>query len=437
LPDGAYLAKFRSLLTLSAATISTNDYEGVYAGSPVILDILNPAFVAELQQFDVLARMAHLGRVLFGVACTVERMEILQSFLLKFDVPRRRRIPSEVILRLSVQHPFYHKDNVLAEASAMMYVREATNGRVPVPLVYGWATNDSLLGAGFIIEDCIVRGTALQDCWDELSSEAQRRAIRDYARITYELSRLTFDRIGSIRLDSHGEYLIGPVQVDKFEPPLEGRDVAYEMRRFNRTFKRASDWLVNLELEENAHLGSWQDHGRATLPSYMDWDTTIDDSNDLLMQLILAIPVACEEADESLPSEVYSVCHPGMDGSNILIATEGSSPGEIVSVLDWKYAGAFPIWRLPQFPKLDVDQAQDHLPPDEQSEEFRNVFLEALQEFAGTDSILYRAADARWDTLRDLATTISLPWYRVKERQDWLREFERHEEEREVDLIVQ
>ncbi|KZO91987.1 hypothetical protein CALVIDRAFT_329021 [Calocera viscosa TUFC12733] len=206
-------------------------------------------------------------------------------------------------------------DNVLAEVSAMTYVREATNGRVPVPMVYGWAMTDKLLGSGFIIMDHIVHGTPLQDCWEDLPTEAKHRTIHDYARILYEMSRLTFNQIGSIRLEPQGMFVIGPVQADKFEPPPEGRDEAYETRRFNRTFKRASEWLVNMDLEENGQLASWQEYGQTTLPADKSWTETINASNSLLMELVMAIPQICEEAEHVLPRNTFYVSHPDMDGS--------------------------------------------------------------------------------------------------------------------------
>ncbi|KZT52632.1 hypothetical protein CALCODRAFT_520588 [Calocera cornea HHB12733] len=423
----------RHQLAVTVDIILSESYKGIYFGSPVTLEKLSSGFIAELRHFDLLTRISYVGRLLFGVPCTAKPLHITDKnkfFLLKFEVPRRRRIPDELVLQLAVQQSHYHMDRVVAEVSAMIYVREATSGRVPVPMVYGWAMTDKLLGSGFIIMDRISHAVPLENCWEGLSIEAKHRTIRDYARIVHEMSCLTFDQIGSIRLDAHGKFGIGPVQADKFEPPPEARDEAYERRRFNRTFKSASEWLVNLDLEENGHLASWQDFGRATLPADVKWSEAIEASNNLLMELLMAIPHVCQEAEHEIPFSglEFHVYHPCMNGSSLLIVTEGSNAGDIAGILDWQYAGAYPIWRLPALPTFCVCDPANEFSPQSQVQDCRAIFMAALEEFSGPESTLCLAADARWDILRDLAAAMSLPWYRVQERHVWLENYQHYEE---------
>ncbi|KAH7872297.1 hypothetical protein F5051DRAFT_291695, partial [Lentinula edodes] len=109
----------------------------------------------------------------------------------------RDYIPAKVLARVSTDVKARSDISMESEIATMVFVRSRTD--VAVPFVYGYCpTRENAIGQPFSIISFVEGETMNSSIWEDLPLDVKLRTIRDYARIILELSKLKFDRIGSL-----------------------------------------------------------------------------------------------------------------------------------------------------------------------------------------------------------------------------------------------
>lgn len=143
----------------------------------------------------------------------------------------------------------------------MVFVRSRTD--VAVPFVYGYCpTRENAIGQPFsiisfvrflyservikLIQSCVrqVEGETMNSSiWEDLPLDVKLRTIRDYARIILELSKLKFDRIGSLYfapgVTPSYSYQLGPIAWCKHESEHRRKVGPYDCG----PWKLSTSWL--------------------------------------------------------------------------------------------------------------------------------------------------------------------------------------------------
>ncbi|THU98930.1 hypothetical protein K435DRAFT_517934 [Dendrothele bispora CBS 962.96] len=202
-----------------------------------------PTSIPDTTQF------AGVTQSLFGVPCaTPDEAYRLgaynELYLLHLDVPEHLRgtIPTKVLARVSRDDKTRSDMSIESEIATMVFVRSRTN--IPVPLVYGYCpTRDNAIGQPFSILSFTEGVDMSSSLWENLSIDLKLKSIKDYARIVLELSRLKFDRIGSIYFKKNAIppncFELGPVCWCKHEADARRRNCQY-----NRgPFRTSTSWL--------------------------------------------------------------------------------------------------------------------------------------------------------------------------------------------------
>ncbi|KAJ7644584.1 hypothetical protein FB45DRAFT_714566, partial [Roridomyces roridus] len=108
-------------------------------------------------------------------------------------------LPKKVLARVARDAKSRSDISIESEVATMVYVRQLCGATVPVPTVYGYCpTRHNVIGQPFCIvsfaEGVDMRGVP----WEDLALETKLIAVRDFANIVNQLSRLNFKAIGSI-----------------------------------------------------------------------------------------------------------------------------------------------------------------------------------------------------------------------------------------------
>ncbi|KAJ3729435.1 hypothetical protein C8R42DRAFT_562611, partial [Lentinula raphanica] len=109
----------------------------------------------------------------------------------------RNHVPAKVIARVSTDAKASSYMSMESEIATMVFVRSRTS--IPVPIVYGYCpSRENVIGRPFSIISFAEGELMNSSTWEDLPLDAKLRTIRDYAKIILELSKLRFDRIGSL-----------------------------------------------------------------------------------------------------------------------------------------------------------------------------------------------------------------------------------------------
>ncbi|KAF9484191.1 hypothetical protein BDN70DRAFT_872888 [Pholiota conissans] len=243
---------------------------------------------------------------------------------------------------------------ILNEVAALHLVRQRTT--IPVPEIIAYHAHPSptnplgpdfpafvLMTAlqGMTIEDCgiaiheLSSGRELDlvgDSLDHFAGDEHKRRIlqrylRDIADIHVQLSRITFDSIGSFKIDASGEVSIGP-----------GADFGMG------PFKSAKEYFA-LQAEAYEQLAM-----AAGLDDEAD-EGEIADAAQLKRRFVASLwrktmmPLV-DERDDHGP---FPMRHGDLHSENILV----DDTGHIVGVLDWDCAGTVP-WEAFAVPTFEV-----------------------------------------------------------------------------------
>jgi hypothetical protein len=243
---------------------------------------------------------------------------------------------------------------ILNEVAALRLVRERTT--IPVPTIIAYHPHPSpsnplgpdfpafvLMTAmiGMTIEDC---GIAIHElgCGDSITSvdadsdplqgdESKRpilqRYLHDIADIHVQLSRITFDKIGSFLINDVGEVLVGPGADFGLGPFSSAKEYfAVQAEAYDRLAMAAG-------LDEDAEAGESEERAQLKRRFVASlWRRA-------MMPLV-------DERDDRGP---FPMRHGDLHSDNILV----DETGHITGVLDWDCAGTVP-WEAFAVPTFEV-----------------------------------------------------------------------------------
>jgi len=278
-----------------------------------------------------------------ATACSIrpDRFTWGQSFTV-FEVEFEDGVSWVLRLGMCTDDEYYHtaaqlERKILNEVAALRLVSERTS--IPVPSVIAFsaaASADSPLGphAPPFVLMTAMQGTTIEDLGITISEEGDPlqgddskrpillRYLSDIADLHVQLSRITFDRIGSFVLGPDGNVTIGPgadYGVGPFTSAKEYFEVQSEAYRMLAEADSAGDCPEDNQLIKRQFVASlW----RAAIMSLLD------------------------ERDDKGP---FPVRHGDLHSQNILV----DNTGHIVGVLDWDCAGTVP-WEAFAVPTFEV-----------------------------------------------------------------------------------
>ncbi|KAF4611812.1 hypothetical protein D9613_003941 [Agrocybe pediades] len=257
---------------------------------------------------------------------------------------------------------------ILNEVAALHLVRQRT--AIPVPEIISYHAHPSPanpLGADFpaFVLMTALRGMTIDECGisiEELASgydsslpdpfgdDERRRSIlqqylHDIADIHVQLSKITFDRIGSFRIDSEGVVSIGPGADFGLGPFETAREYfAIQAEAYERLAIAAG---LDDECEEGSEKAEAAQLKRRFVASL--W-------RKAMMPLV-------DERDALGP---FPMRHGDLHSDNILV----DETGHIVGVLDWDCAGTVP-WEAFAVPTYEVS---GHFNPDSDARSFYSCY---------------------------------------------------------------
>jgi len=243
---------------------------------------------------------------------------------------------------------------ILNEVASLRLVRERTT--IPVPTIIAYHAHPSPsnpLGAdfpafvlmtamtGITIEDC---GIAIHElgCGDSITTvdadsdplqgdESRRpilqRYLHDIADIHVQLSRITFDKVGSFFINDNGEVLVGPGADFGLGPFSSAKEYFSVQAEAYERLAMAVGLDEDAEAGENAERAQLKRRFVASL-----WRRA-------MMPLV-------DERDDRGP---FPMRHGDLHSDNILV----DETGHIVGVLDWDCAGTVP-WEAFAVPTFEV-----------------------------------------------------------------------------------
>ena len=209
-----------------------------------------------------------------------------------------------------------------SEYATVKYVREHTT--LPVPEVYFVNFDPThVVGAPFMLIERMP-GVSMYDIWDQIEEEHEVALIKQVADVLAELSKLQFDKIGSINI--HGE--VGE---------LHSRAVARGSPA-RGPFDSLADYMCSFLSDEPTSSPELQ-------ACYPDITKRI--------RKYLA-----DQTDDPIYNPPFRLIHPDFDPQNILFTWPDRSQAapRLSGVLDWDYSFTGPLYDLFEYPRFLQDR---------------------------------------------------------------------------------
>ncbi|ESK95715.1 serine threonine protein kinase [Moniliophthora roreri MCA 2997] len=395
---------------------------------PLLLDFplkhgRKPPSIPDTTQFSGVTQF------LFGVPCATPGEPFRlgtynELYLLHLYVPAdlREKIPQRVLARVSRDVKTKSDISMESEIATMMFVRSRT--KIPVPTVYGYCpTRDNAIGQPFCILS-FTEGTDMNgSAWENLPTEVKLLAIRDYARIVLELSRLKFDRIASIYFKERAPpphcYELGPVAWCKHESAARKACCRYD----RGPWQSASQWLRAALSDEIETMQTLPDLLQSTHKSSMRGDDTRrwQLAHKAFPQMLNRVSDVIEDPLDRYGAGPFVLSHMELTPRNMIFATEGPHMGRIVAVIDWEMATTTPLWALACYPSWFERIESLNIARDiQESQLFKDTYIRELQKHTHDPEILSVVQNARAEQKRRFTDIALLSWPRVDLMLAWM-----------------
>lgn len=298
---------------------------------------------------------------------------------------------NECIFRVAMPiHPWYKTES---EVATMEYVRRYTS--IPVPKVYAFdSSNDNALGLEWIMMEKMA-GRPIGDYWDMYEYEFDRfdmntklHIARGVAEWVHELSKIVFDKIGSLYIDWGAQercFKLGPLVYGDF---FSGERLAY--RAYRGPFKDTEQFyrsLIDIQLQDilnpvhrtrfEARMQRIEEMRRAEAEGQKaekESDrasscTSSTDTFDLRINWyseedFTNVPRDCHALQSVLPlilpqdaraREPMTLYHFDMSSRNVLV----DDCGNLVGLVDWEMIGTRPYDQLRELPPFIDNDGHD------------------------------------------------------------------------------
>ncbi|KAL8938710.1 MAG: hypothetical protein Q9216_003747 [Gyalolechia sp. 2 TL-2023] len=251
-------------------------------------------------------------------------------------------------------------DQIRNEVACLKYVKNKLP-TVPVPQVYDFRLNGTSVEGVFIAEEYI-DGERLCDVWSTFDEAAKNSLARQFASIIVELGETSFAGIGGLMLDG----TLGPtVEGMKL---FKGRNRFHSSKYYNiGPFASTKQYVLACYDKEIYYYTHAPD-------SDIDWDLFETVSlTDWIEQLQTERKVIEQDPSAFLPEEPFVLVHGDLHGRNIMV-----KDGKIQAILDWEFAGAYPLSELLGGMGVDILEVED----DESADE-NDVWSEKIVEIVG------------------------------------------------------
>ncbi|KAL8790070.1 MAG: hypothetical protein Q9213_000772 [Squamulea squamosa] len=249
-------------------------------------------------------------------------------------------------------------DQVRNEVACLNFVRKNIP-KVPVPQVYSYQLDPK---SNVFIREEFIEGDRLSEVWSAFDEATKHDLARQVAEIIVELGGSTFDGIGGLMLDGKLGPTVEGMKLfkgrDKFHSPA-----CYDIGPYTST-KQYVLSCYDKEIYYYTHASDGD----------IDWDLFDTTSLDDFVQQLRAERESISEGNSAFtPPEPFVLVHGDLHGRNIMV-----KDGRVQAILDWEFAGAFPLSELLGGMGVDVLEAED----DDSSEE-NNIWSDKIVELTG------------------------------------------------------
>ncbi|KAL8964742.1 MAG: hypothetical protein Q9197_006823 [Variospora fuerteventurae] len=246
-------------------------------------------------------------------------------------------------------------DQVRNEVACLTYVREKLP-TIPVPRVYGHHFSGGITNNIYIAEEYI-EGERLSAAWAAYNEPQKQHIARQIAEIVVTLGETSFDGIGGLMLDASLGPTVEGMKLFKDRKMFHSR-TCYDIGPYNSTQQYV---LACYDKEIYYYI-----HAPATS---IDWDLFESSSReDFVGELVSERDAIVQDDSAFSPEEPFVLVHGDLHGRNIMV-----KDGRITGILDWEFAGAYPLSELLGGMGVDVLE-----PADEAGEEENNLWSERI-----------------------------------------------------------
>ncbi|KAL8783919.1 MAG: hypothetical protein Q9195_009238 [Heterodermia aff. obscurata] len=263
-------------------------------------------------------------------------------------------------------------DQIRNEVAFLTFARKNLQ-YVPVPRVFSHSLDDKSSPMPSIAEE-FMDGERLSSAWTTYDEPTKLAVAQQIAEIIVELAETTSHSIGGLMLDHTLSPTVEGMKLfkgrDKFHSPL-----CYDIG----PYKSTRDYvLANYEKEihyylyapeENIDMGFFEDVSKDA------FITTLRDEQRALL----------ENENAFLPEEPFVLVHGDLHGRNIMM-----KEGRVQAVLDWEFAGFYPLSELLGCTGVDVLEVET-----DEDEEENNHWSDLIVNLAGE-----RATSRGWNERR-------------------------------------
>lgn len=233
--------------------------------------------------------------------------------------------PRKFVLRTPTEDSLL-PDQVRNEVAFLTYVKQHVPS-VPVPAVYAFDTGESGPDAVPFIAMEYVEGEQLSSIWRTLSEGRKFAVAHQIAEISLALAEKTFDGIGGLMPDHTLAPTVEGVKLFK------GRAKFHSHRCYNIGPYRSKKEYAFAHYDEEIYY--------YTHASDRDIDSDFfkkTSKSEFVQTLREERQKLVDGAGRFLPDDPFVLCHGDLDARNMMY-----KDGKIAAVLDWEFAGTFPL----------------------------------------------------------------------------------------------